>query len=165
MGFKAGEEVYIKAIVTNVNEGRDFPYCVKILNDVVMFAKEEHIAETSKTYEQGLADAWELARKVAKMPIDDFKRVFDKNGIYTVICDCSYEETLTKMEEYEKENRFEAGDEVESCGAYGVVTRREGETVYVMWRDGSCGEDDEPKTLSKTGKHIDIESLLRQIGE
>lgn len=127
--------------------------------------------ETAKTYEMGLNDAWELAKKIYHAPCDgglensEIEEIFGcKFG--SVTYKYTAEEALAKIEAYEKEKEIKVGDVVKHTTEMieGVVTMVTDVDAYITWIDGSCGHR-ELEYLIKTGKHIDIESLLRQIGE
>ena len=66
MKFKSGDEVFIKAEITDVSgyECSERPYFVAPDIYSVNWVSEEKIFPADKTYEQGLADAWELAKKL-----------------------------------------------------------------------------------------------------
>lgn len=125
----------------------------------------------SEAYIRGLNDAWELAKKIYDTTHADRNKIFGLdnscNGIKNVFEMFAPQEALAKIEAYEKEKEIKVGDEVFFVAEptlCGVVTRIKS-GIYVMWGDGSCGTISNPETIKKTGKHIDIESLLKQIGE
>lgn len=168
MKFKVGDEVLIKAEISDIHEGLERPYFVTANCYGVGWVSEKEIV-SDKTYTDGLNDAWQLAKKIHHAPCDggysadEVRKIFGCcNGIMHKF---TAEEALAKISEYEREKEIKVGDVVSSGFSKGVVARVEGENLFVVWSDGSCGEDGDPKTLLKTGKHIDIESLLRQIGE
>lgn len=80
----------------------------------------------NKSYEDGLADAWEAARKIIRMPEGDLLDLFD---VYSSVCtpvqvmlkyDAS--EVITKIKEYEdKQKEIKVGDEVDMDGTTMVV--------------------------------------------
>ena len=164
--YKAGDEVLVKGAITDLHEGTDHPYFVAVNYDSVHWVSEDKIIPMDKTYADGLKDAWELADKLNNMKLADIVEVFGIDiAREEVFKEISPEEALAKIEAYEKEKEIKVGDVVGSDGVYGVVARKEKGNLYVMWSDGSCGIDCNPESLYKTGKHIDIESLLKEIGE
>ena len=169
--FKVGDEVQIKGKVVAIEIERcGLPYWVGVSNGMGYWLSEADI--TDKTYEQGLADAWELARKIYDMKCDTVEEIFGaRGGFYGVIDGLSCEEALAKIEVYEKEkSEIKVGDvvefyyETEEPKEKGVVTWVLENGVAVVWVSGET-EHCKKTELTKTGKHIDIESLLRQIGE
>ena len=169
--FKAGDEVLIKAEITDVVSCGTRPYFVKPDSYSINWVSEDKIIPMDKTYEVGLADAWELARKVYDMKCDAIEEIFGvKGGFYEVIRNFTFEDCRDKIESYEKEKEIKVGDVVrygigEDIGKYAIVMRIEGNEFYTMYADGSCGRETHTEDFKKTGKHIDIESLLKEIGE
>ena len=125
---------------------------------------------TEKTYEKGLQDAWELAIKLwlpsnyGGMDVDTVARIFGCD-----YCDISKkftpQEALAKLKAYEeKQNEIKVGDVVyndsslEEC----TITHIDGNLIFGLYGDGSCGKVNR-NDLKKTGRHIEIESLLGQI--
>lgn len=127
-------------------------------------------------YEKGLNDAWELARKICGATdgeYDNFStrelyKIFDMSSSAHIINENTYQEALAKLETYEKEqNEIKVGDVVTVCGEKGIVVGYLcGLEEYEVWMDGYerpqriCKNE-----IKKTGKHIDIQSVLEQIKE
>jgi hypothetical protein len=127
-----------------------------------------------KAYNTGLNDAWELAKKICVGKYDDYHSfspkelvsVFDTTDLLHIF-NLTPQEALAKLKAYE-EAQIEVGDVV-----------KYGNTEYVVcsiFEDFSahkpnyCGVDRKGRWLgennvTKTGKHIDISSILEQIGE
>lgn len=168
MKYKPGDEVFIKAEITDVSgyECSERPYFVAPDIHSVNWVSEDKIIPMDKTYEQGLSDAWELARRLYALRPDERDEMFKYSTVKAIIEDCTIEEVMDKIEAYEKEKEIKVGDVVKKGknGSIGVVTSMGVNGVYIMWDDGSCGLWGN-KDLIKKDKHIDIESLLRQIGE
>jgi hypothetical protein len=169
--FKVGDEVFVKGKITGTQSGSKYKFDVRLCEAKHLFYSEKEMIPVSKNYEQGLADAWELAKKIgAEIDCGGLSNyeVFTMFGTHCtseVFGKLTYEEALAKIEAYEKEKEIKVGDEVRCGNVYGVVTYSKNGYASVMWKDGSIGDECECKDLTKTGKHIDIESLLRQIGE
>ena len=64
-----------------------------------------------------------------------------------------------------KSDKIEVGDEVKPSYSdiAGVVTLVDGDTIYVLWRDGSSTSIIKLKDLCKTGRHFDIASILEDM--
>ena len=112
--FKVGDEVSVKGEITKVGESG---VVVKAHYFGEAYFDRSNMDLIGKTYEQGLADAWELAKKLANLSSNAYVEIFGAKGLYSIVW---------------------VGGETEHC---------------------------KKTELTKTGKHIDIESLLRQIGE
>lgn len=163
---------YIKAEITDVSDCSERPYFAAPDKYSVNCVSEDKIIPMDKTYSDGLNDAWELAKKVilatddGGISLNDITEIF--GSAYCALRDFTYEEALAKIEAYEKEKEIEVGDVVKFEGLheekYGVVSVRRCGTVNGIRADGtpfSWNKND----CTKTGKHIDIESLLKEIGE
>lgn len=67
-----------------------------------------------EAYQEGLADAWEAARKIANLVSGEQRRLFDCFGIYPIACRFSAHEAIEKLKTYEQEQEeIKVGDEVE----------------------------------------------------
>ena len=173
MKFKPGDEVLVKAEITDIHECTDKPYFVMPNFDSVDWVSEDKIIPMGKTYTQGLADAWELVRKLGEIEQDEREKMFSYRSVKAIIEDCTIEEVKDRIEAYEKKKEIKVGDVLESKDEkrrFLVVTEEDDDSIYefgvidlkTMTLDRICNY---PKGFIKTGKHIDIESLLRQIGE
>lgn len=125
-----------------------------------------------KAYEQGLYDAWELAKRINCYENDgglsqrELKKIFGTFDCCEIMS-MPYKEALAKLKAYEEQNKIEVGDVVENIVRdkvfVGVVSNIYYDEVTVMWNDGTSGLV-KRNELEKTGKHIDIKSILEQIG-
>lgn len=120
-----------------------------------------------KALNDGRNEVWELAKKLYEMKIEQLQEVF--GAFETELEVMNYlapQEALAKLEAYEKEqNEIKVGD---------VVYDLDGNKKVVLFIDftnkayiyGRYGITQIKKEhLTKTGKHIDIQSVLQQIGE
>ena len=113
------------------------------------------------------AETWEIAKEiVCNQSEESLQWVFNTADRELVLLANSPEEAKAKIEAWE--NRLKVGDVVEYVGAEGkaVVTKlySDSEQCEAMTAVGNTGTyiiD----TLRKTGKTIDIQSLLDQLGE
>ena len=170
--FNVGDEVYVKATVVDTDKDKFKNYNHKVKFADSINCEWDWVSGSSisdKTYTQGLADAWELAKKIYDMTCTQIEKIFDVDGgFWNVVRKITVEEALAKIEAHEKERGIKVGDEVVIDGEYFIVTKViKGEpntTIYGLEKDGEviCYS---ARQFEKTGKHIDIESLLRQIGE
>ncbi|MBR6538085.1 MAG: hypothetical protein IKT67_12890 [Lachnospiraceae bacterium] len=117
--YKVGDEVYVKAQVvdTDVNVFKSYNHKVQFLDSINNewdWVSESAISD--KTYTQGLADAWELAKKIVcheeqgGMSIPCFSAIFDEYmTVEEVLASLTAEEALAKIEAYEKEKKSRWG--------------------------------------------------------
>lgn len=120
----------------------------------------------SKTYEDGLNEAWELARRLENELTPD-KRVelFGYWSPYEVVNALTPQEVIEKLE---KHDRIKVGDEVKACSdMLGVVLERYDppcdNEMTMLWANGVvCGFKEQE--LTKTGRHFpQIEEVLKQM--
>lgn len=130
-----------------------------------------------KDYNRGLNDAWKLVKKI-KLPekeggfsMVDLKIMFDTVDIDAILTCFTPQEALAKFEAYEKEQvRVKVGDEVSVVGAAvkGYVlseTKESNERFVVLITNfGDLHTATYSREhLKKTGKHIDIQSILTHV--
>ena len=124
---------------------------------------------------EGQNEAWELARKITCQPINggfnrsDFEEIFGDSYISDIFKKYTYYEAVAKVTEWEKaKEEIKDGDVLE--GIYDnnlkcIVTNLYTDNIaYLMFDDGTAGFH-ELNNFKKTGRHIDIDSFLKQIGE
>lgn len=121
----------------------------------------------AKAYNKGMNDAWELARKIFAMTSNEFDDVFGDVFREDVFCNYTPQEALAKLKTYEEQSKIEVGDVVTDTDGWEYV-------VINIYKDRdscryngvtSCGKWTGCSEPTKTGKHIDIKSILEQIGE
>ena len=138
---------------------------------------DQHEEEYNQAFNQGAEAAWELAKKIilpqsqGGMSIDDFVAIFGSCISETYIMkNYSYTEAAAKVAEWENEkDEIKVGD---------IVKIREGNNndlcVLCMSTDkkyynavdgyGAVYYMLTKEMITKTGRHIDIDSFLKQIG-
>ncbi len=126
-----------------------------------------------REYNRGLEDAWKLAQKLVEvyqcnLPMkkellyNSLQGCIANNDYYTVSeCVKAYEEKKKAEEETVK-----VGDVVECMDAHMIVTRINPitKTISGVSKDGEFFDRDMTK-WHKTGKHYDIESILKELEE
>lgn len=134
---------------------------------------EQSIAD--KAYQRGLNDAWECAKKLfSTMSDTEIEKVFPvewKSG-FSGLMQMKPQYAMAKIKAYEEKqnDKIEVGDTVDLKDAVsdkggGIVTKIfDNDCCYIVWYDGSGGAWAKD-TLVKTGKHIDIASILREIND
>ena len=123
----------------------------------------------------GQNEAWELVRKIFDMETNDIEDIFievDAWNLGTVLNNYTYQEAAAKVAEWEKaKGEIKAGDVYMSqVGNYFVIygVDREKDVAKILWSDLSISAkrlDDIKEYYIKTGRHIDIDSFLKQISE
>lgn len=120
-----------------------------------------------KTYEDGLNKAWEFVHKVSDISYKELSNIFGvsmENPWGELIDKHSASEAISKLEAYEAEKQIKVGDVVVGNIFKGVVTAICNGRAFIMYDDGSSKEISIDK-CQKTGKHIDISSILEEIGK
>ncbi len=129
----------------------------------------------NKGLEDGRNEVWELVKKLSEMPNLIAKEIFGYEFLYGIVINCTPQEALAKLEAYEKEQEekrkaeemavINVGDVVEYDGVQAVVMDIDLVDNVALFTENACIESWLPQcTCKKTGKHIDIQSVLAQIG-
>ena len=140
--------------------------------DAYELCGDQHEVEYNQAFNQGAEAAWELARKINDMDIYDTEEIFIEAGAFhlgNVLENYTYPEAAAKVAEWEKaKEEIKVGD---------VVKIREGNNndlcVLCMSTDkkyynavdgyGAVYYLLTKEMIAKTGRHIDIDSFLKQI--
>ena len=174
MSYKVGDKVVME-ITDKISIMGESNY---ILSDatVVNQGYIDKAAEPLSTYiEQARAEgeqvAWELARKIVRQPINggykqsEFEEIFGCGYISDIVEKYTYSEAAAKVEAWEKaKEEIKVGDVVSHEEKYGVVIS-EGTICFRGFTDDGTPFEWYKERCTKTGRHIDIGSFLRQIGE
>ena len=128
------------------------------------------IWEIKQAFDRGCNEAWELARKIilpqskGGMSGDDYVAIFG-SGITEayIMKNYTYSEAAAKVAEWEKAKEIKVGDVVSHEEKYGVVIS-EGTICFRGFTDDGTPFEWYKERCTKTGRHIDIDSLLKQIG-
>ena len=120
---------------------------------------------------EGQNEAWELARKIVLAngySDDDLYEIFNCCGVHQALKNFTYQEAAAKVEEWKKaKEEIKDGDVLE--GIYDnnikciVTSLCHYNMAYLVFDDGTTGICD-LDIFKKTGRHIDIDSFLKQIG-
>lgn len=124
----------------------------------------------------GQNEAWELARKITCQPINggfnrsEFEKIFGYGYISDIFEKYTYTEATAKVAEWEKTKAkilVKVGDVLEyiyDSNVKCIVTNLyPNNRAYLVFDDGTAGMN-ELDNFKKTGRHIDIDSFLKQIG-
>ena len=122
----------------------------------------------STGYNKGLNDAWELARKIWDNGDSENQRIFGTFLLGKILRELTPQEALAKLKAYEKQSKIEVGDIVanDKEEIQGLVLDFDSADpcVWVL-TENQCVEEWDMCDIKKTDKHIDIKSILEQIGE
>ena len=129
---------------------------------------------TEQARAEGAEAAWELARKITCQPINggfnrsEFEKIFGYGYISDIFEKYTYSEAAAKVAEWEKaKEEIKVGDvvshEEKYEEKYGVVIS-EGTICFRGFTDDGTPFEWYKERCTKTGRHIDIDSLLKQIG-
>lgn len=116
-------------------------------------------------YNTGLVDAWSVAKDIYSL--NDRKPIFGKHEFMEDIFDnFTPQEAIELMKAYVEQSKIEVGDVVLIYGEEAVVTRIVDGHANILFGDGVTNNMPVKEIVGdKTGKHIDISSILEQIGE
>ena len=138
------------------------------------------VLEEHTDYNKGLNDAWELVKRIIGIvdkenheliPARELTKIYGSNDLLDIFA-FTPQEALAKLKAYEEEQEIKVGDVVEFCesGEKYLIISEEDDRDYnfgvinlqSMKIDRICTTT---FAFKKTGKHLDISSILEQIGE
>lgn len=130
-------------------------------------------------YHRGLEDAWEAARKLfSSMADSDIEKAFPtewNNGGFHALINLQPQEAIEKLKAYEEkqqtDDEIKVGDEVEISqsdeNGVWVVIKVEKHDDYEAYcainKDGDIYFEEEQDRVTKTGRHFDIASILKEM--
>lgn len=127
--------------------------------------------ERMKALNEGRNEVWELANKIQGLDCNIREKIYGIYKMPVIFEKFTPQEALVKLEAYEKEQekvrqKIMVGDIVTlEDGTKGVVMDEDGVDNVVIFTENGCIEAwMNKKYITKTGKRIDIQSLLQQIG-
>lgn len=127
--------------------------------------------ELEEAYQRGLDDAWEVARKALRYT--DYQRfvLFDKDNISDILTHFTASEVIEKVKKHEErqkvDDEIKVGDWVfnKYVGATSSakVTFVDGQKVYMLCGDGSCGFADMANLEKTKVPNPKVEQLLETL--
>ena len=167
--YKVGDKVVME--ITDKVEVMEEPNYILSDATVVNQGYIDKAAEPLSTYieqarAEGQNEAWELVRKIFDMETNDIEDIFIKEDAWnlgTVLNNYTYQEAAAKVAEWEKIKEIKVGDVVSHEEKYGVVIS-EGTICFRGFTDDGTPFEWYKERCTKTGRHIDIDSFLKQIG-
>lgn len=175
MKYKVGDEVLVKATINDIRVGEKKPYAVKSVDNKfcgdtarVIYIREEDVFPVPDMTDD---EAWEIAKKLfADYSNVELDEIFGKGWSFPKLMELTPQQAKAKIGAWEAEKEIKVGDEVEFDDTANnlhramYVTSKIGENDYC----GICKNGDtycvHKSALKKTGRHIDIERILKQIG-
>ena len=135
--------------------------------DAYELCGDQHEVEYNQAFNQDAEAAWELAKKCMLMTDRERETIFGSghNALYGVLTYFDYKHAAAKVAEWEKaKEEIKVGDVVSHEEKYGVVIS-EGTICFRGFTDDGTPFEWYKERCTKTGRHIDIDSFLKQIGE
>lgn len=131
---------------------------------------DQHEEEYNQAFNQGAEAAWELARKIVIQDGYsgyDLYEIFGCSDLQHVLENYTYPEAAVKVAEWEKaKEEIKVGDVLEdiydSNVKCTVTNLYPSNMAYLVFDDGTAGMH-KLDTFKKTGRHMDIDSFLKQI--
>lgn len=169
MKYKVGDEVLVKArIISGVRKY----FGVDVKDNRFDICEDDIVPVPDMTAEE----AWEIAKKISLLPYYGgleniyLRNIFGTDDLAKIMNDNSADQAKAKIEAWEAEKEINVGDVIYltyNQSNNGVVTNiygKDEKKMHVLWDDGSSGVLTYTKSIKKTGRHIDIDGLLKQIG-
>lgn len=162
MSYEIMHNVMVEGILQNKAAGMS--RVVVGGNDVMVSDKYVHLMPT-KTYEDGLNEAWETARRIVlQLTYGELQKIFAIEDIEDTFKNFTAAEAAAKIAAWEDGKQLRVGDVVErNEGELGVVTEVLKEECCVMWSRRDISFECQ-SVLTKTGRTVDIKSVLEAIG-
>ena len=161
MKYKIGDEVLVKAKIIN---GTRRYFGVEIEDNRFDVCEDDIVPVPDMTAEE----AWEIAKKILLYPVHGGFNATECEEIFgrtEHLWELTPKEAKAKIDAWKAEKEIKVGDVVTVSVYEGIVTRDVDEYGYcsLLFVDGDIGYY-QRSSLKKTGRHIDIEGLLKQIG-
>ena len=159
MKYKVGDEVMVKAKITSV---LGTAYTADCSCGNFYLKNEDILHEPQMTAEE----AWEIAKKLfADYSNTELDEIFGKGWSFPKLMELTPQQAKAKIEAWETEKEIKVGDVVTVSVYEGIVTKDVDAYGYcaLLFLDGDIGYY-QRSSLKKTGRHIDIDGVLKQIG-
>ena len=173
MKYKVGDEVLVKARIVEVNAVKAMPYTI---------VREKNVGYTSNSMlvkaldivqkpDMTAEEAWEIAKKLfADYSNTELDEIFGEGWSFPKLMELTPKEAKAKIEAWEAAKEIKVGDVVipnegkyreGECGLVVCITATDKVGVNHPGNDFTLYDRSD---LRNTGRHIDIEGLLKQIG-
>lgn len=160
MKYKVGDEVLVKARIV---EDSVFGYILEAHNNILFTAKKDKVIPVP---DMNAEEAWDISKKLfSDYSNSELDEIFGKGWSYPKLMEMTPQQAKAKIESWEAE-KINVGDVVIIFDEYGIVTRVDAETGFFnVLKESGCTGSYKKIEIKKTGRHIDIGGVLKQIGE
>ena len=172
MEYKVGDEILIKAVITGSREDES-KLLVRTTRNSFLVEKKDVIPAPDMTAEE----AWKLAKMICLDRTEtgfketELAEIFGDNLTYHIMYENSPQQAKAKIEAWEQEKKIKVGDEVISkketyrSGERGLVVCINSVSQIGVNYPGNEFVWYKKDAIKKTGRHIDFDKILEQIGE
>lgn len=175
MKYKVVDEVLVKARIIEVKEEENVQYKIKRCGNPVPynFASGIYVGESDIVPQPQMTaeEVWEIAKNLfdnySNAELDD---IFGKGWSFQKLMELTPQEAKAKIEAWEQKREINVGDEVrikEDPGdeyKFFVTDKDDFEISGFSGFNGSVFSCRDISLYEKTGRHIDIDGLLKKIG-
>lgn len=172
MKYEIGDEVLVKCkVIGDLKNGR-----YKVTNSSnsmigcetvrSLFPLFEEVYPVKKEPDMTAEEAWEISKKLfSDYSNSELDEIFGKGWSYTKLMELTPQQAKAKIKAWEAKNEIKVGDVVAIFDEDGVVTRVDAETGFFnVLKESGCTGSYKKIEIKKTGRHVDIEGILKQIG-
>lgn len=172
--FKKGDNVFIKGFVRDSKTEGGCPYIIETSSGFTLaeessllpFFEENSTNTNHKTYEDGLNEAWDTAKKIfVEIPYDDLNVIFDTGYLNEIFENNTASEAVEKIKAWEENKKVHVGSVVKlkDTRRIGVVSHifDSNNASAVVWSNGDVSVT-YLADLKNTGHTIDIKGLLNK---
>lgn len=174
MKYKVGDEVLVRVKIIGCSENGVYDVMANRANILeTSLIDKIHIREDDIVQDQDMTaeEAWEIAKKLfAGYSDTELDEIFGKGWSYCKLMEFTPYEAKAKIEAWEQEKKIRVGDEVEITysGNKFFVSQIDSDNQGFLYNgfDKNFGiyHDWARNQLKKTGRHIDFDKILEQIG-
>ena len=175
MKYKVGDKFIIE--VEAVRKGLN-PYLYKRGVDSEEYFVCEQFLDNLQPLEEAeqrmtAEEAWETAKQILfkeELSTSMLEEIFGTRNHFAIMRDFTPQEAKAKIEAWEKKVEIKVGDVLlhELSGCKCVVIQKDDFRITVLWDKGNFSyyyPEDLEEMFEKTGENLDIESMLKQLGE
>ena len=164
MKYKVGDKFLVE--ITEINDSC-YPYT---LSDIGAITTEENLDKLRRPDDMTVEEAWEIAGKIARpacyggYTCEELGGIFGTTGICDIFEKNTPQQTKAKIEAWEAEKEIKVGDVVRAEDSTKAVVMDARDKCIEVLTENGCAEEWYKSKVTKTGRHIDIQGVLEQIG-
>lgn len=173
--YEVGDEVLVKATINDICVGKKKPYAVKSVDNkfcgdtarVIYIREEDVLPDADMTAEE----AWEIAKKLfADYSNAELDEIFGKGWSFPKLMEMTPQQAKARIEAREAEKEIKVGDVITPneghyrAGEYGLVVCINSVNQIGVNYPGNDYTLYEKCHVKKTGRHLDIDGFLKQMG-